>query len=69
MRAVKKIKIRKSTRYFYIAIASIVFAISSATLFGSFLGGKTNKTKEEIYKYTNKFNYGYQVNLLPNKYI
>ena len=69
MRAVKKIKMRKSTRYFYIAIASIVFAISSATLFGSFLGGKTNKTKEEIYKYTNKFNYGYQVNLLPNKYI
>lgn len=69
MRAVKKIKMRKSTRYFYIAIASIVLAISSATLFGSFLGGKTNKTKEEIYKYTNKFNYGYQVNLLPNKYI
>lgn len=69
MRAVKKIKMRKSTRYFYIAIASIVFAISSATLFGSFLGGKTNKTKEEIYLYTNKFNYGYQVNLLPNKYI
>ena len=71
MRAAKKgkIKMRKSTRYFYSAIASIVFAISAATLFGSFLGGKTNKTKEEIYKYTNKFNYGYQVNLLPNKYI
>ena len=72
MRAVKKkskIKMRKSTRYFYIIIASILFAVSSFTLFGSFLGGKTDKTKKEIYSYTNKFNYGYQVNLLPNKYI
>lgn len=72
MRAVKKkskIKIRKSTRYFYIAVASILFAISTATLFGSSLGGKTNKTNEEIYTYTNKFNYGYKVNMLPNKYI
>lgn len=72
MRAVKKkskIKMRKATRYFYIAVASVLFAISSATLFGSFLGGKTDKTKEEIYQYTNKFNFGYTVNILPNKYI
>ena len=71
MRAVKKskIKMRKSTRYFYIALASILFAISTAILFGSFFGGKTDKTKEEIYSYTNLFKYDYQVNLLENKYI
>lgn len=72
MRAKKKkskIKMRKSTRTAYIIIACVLFAISSFTLFGSFLGGKTDKTKEEIYSYTNKFNYGYQVNLIPNKYI
>ena len=72
MRAEKnknKVKMRKSTRSFCLALASVLFAISAFTLFGSFLGGKTNKTKEEIYSYTNKFSYGYQVNLLPNKYI
>ena len=71
MRAVKKskIKMRKSTRNFYIALASVLFAISTAILFGTFFGGKTDKTKEEIYSYTNKFNYDYKVNLLDNKYI
>ena len=72
MRAEKnknKVKMRKSTRSFCLALASVLFAISAFTLFGSFLGGKTSKTKEEIYSYTNKFSYGYQVNLLPNKYI
>ena len=71
MRAVKKskIKMRKSTRYFYIALASILFAISTAILFGNFFGGKTDKIKEEVYSYTNKFQYDYKVNLLKNKYI
>lgn len=72
MRTVKtknKVKMRKSIRSFCLAFASVLFAVSSVTLFGSFLGGKTSKTKEEIYSYTNKFNYEYQVNLLPNKYI
>lgn len=72
MRTVKtknKVKMRKSIRSFCLAVASIMFAISSVILFGSFLGRKTNKTKEEIYIYSNKFNYNYQVNLLPNKYI
>ncbi|MGN1327725.1 MAG: DUF5305 family protein [Clostridia bacterium] len=64
-----KVKMRKSTRSFCIAVASVLFVISAATLFNSSLGEKTNKTKEEIYSYTNKFSYGYQVNLLPNKYI
>ena len=71
MRTVKKskIKMRKSTRNFYIALASILFAVSTVILFGTFFGGKTDKTKEEIYSYTNKFNYDYKVNLLENKYI
>lgn len=71
MRAVKKskIKMRKSTRYFYIALASILFAISTVILFGNLFGGKTDKTKEEIYSYTNNFNYDYKVNLTENKYI
>lgn len=69
VRTKNKVKMRKSTRSFCLAVVSILFAMSSVTLFGSFLGGKTNKTKKEIYSYTNKFNYGYQVNLLPNKYI
>ncbi len=71
MRVAKKAKtkLRKSTRYFYIVVAVVMFAISATTLFGSFLGGRTTKTKEEIYKYTNNYNYNYQVNLLKNKYI
>ena len=64
-----KIKIRKSTRYFYITFASILFVISFCSLFGSFLGGKTGKIKEEIYSYKNSFNYDYTVKLLENKYI
>ena len=69
MKKRSKIKLRKSTRYFYIAIASILFAISFATLFGAFFGGTTSKTKEEIYTYTNNFKYDYSVNLVPNQYI
>ena len=64
-----KIKIRKSTRYFYITFASILFVVSFCTLFGSFLGGKTDKTKKEIYAYKNSFNYDYSVKLVENKYI
>lgn len=64
-----KIKIRKSTRYFYITFASILFVVSFFTLFGSFLGGKTDKTKKEIYSYKNSFNYDYTVKLISNKYI
>ena len=64
-----KIKIRKSTRYFYITFASVLFVVSFCSLFGSFLGGKTDKTKKEIYSYKNSFNYDYTVKLLENKYI
>ena len=69
MKKKSKIKMRRATRYFYLTIASILFVISFVTLFGSFFGGTTSKTKEEIYKYTNNFQYDYTVNLKPNQYI
>lgn len=69
MRRRKRIKIRKSIRYFYLA-SSILILVCSSTYLLKFLmsTGETSTKNEEIYSYTNKFNYEYKVNLIKNPY-
>lgn len=69
MRARKKIKIRKSTRYIYSLIAIILLLVSSSCLSKILFTKDTTYNKKEIYSYTNKFDYNYTVNLIENKYI
>lgn len=66
----RKIKIRKSVRYFYLASAILILVCSSTNLLRVLLSKGNLRTKsQEIYSYTNKFNYSYNVNLINNPYI
>ena len=69
MRTKQKNRIRKSTKY----IGSIISIVLLVTSFISLMQNVSNeniKTRtKEIYNYTNKFNYDYNVNLINNKYI
>lgn len=69
MRKKQKIRIRKSTKYIYTTIATIMLVISVINLFSILSGENVISNKKEIYSYTNKFNYEYVVNLLENKFI
>lgn len=69
MRTRQKVKIRKSTRYFYIICIMSLIIVLSSSLIQNLLKNNTIKKKEEIYSYTNEFNYNYDVNLINNKYI
>lgn len=70
MRTRKKIKIRKSIRYFYLASAILILVCSCTYLLKVIAAtGNTNIKTKEIYSYTNKFNYEYKVNLINNPYI
>lgn len=69
MRRKQKNRIRKSTKYLYLIVAAI-FCIISITNFAKNISEENMKTRtKEIYKYTNKFNYDYKVNLIENEYI
>ena len=68
MRTRQKVKIRKSTRYFYIICIMSLIIVLSSSLIQNLLKNNTIKKKEEIYSYTNEFNYNYDVNLINNKY-
>lgn len=69
MRAKQRNKIRKSTKYFSIIIAIVLFVTSFSSLVNN-LSKENQKVKtKQIYSYTNKFNYDYKVNLKQNKYI
>ena len=64
-----KNKIRKSTKY-AVTIISIVVLIFSFINFIKTMQKENMKTfTKEIYKYTNKYNYDYKVNLISNKYM
>lgn len=69
MRARKKTKMRKSIRYAYFIIASMLLLISSSYLSKIVFTKETKYNKREIYSYSNKFNYNYTVSLIKNKYI
>lgn len=68
---VKKAKnrIRKSTKVIYIGIAFMILIFSFYGLIKGTQSDTINTKKEQIYIYTNKFNYDYKVNLIKNKYM
>ena len=69
MRTKGKNKMRKSTKY-VIIIVSIILLIFSFINFIKNIQKENMKTStKEIYKYTNKFNYDYNINLISNKYM
>ena len=69
MRTKGKNKMRKSTKY-VIIIVSIILLIFSFINFIKNIQKENMKTStKEIYKYTNKFNYDYKINLISNKYM
>ena len=70
MRASKKVKMRKSTRYFCLASSTLILVCSCLYfLKGISIVGSSKIKSEEIYSYKNTFNYEYQVNLMKNPYI
>ena len=69
MRAKQKRKMRKSTKFAYVIIATVLILISGTHLLKSFFSNNMTSTTKEIYSYTNKFNYDYNVNLIDNKFI
>ena len=69
MKAKFKNKMRKSTKY-GVTIVSIIVLIFSFINFIKTMQKENMKTfTKEIYKYTNKYNYNYKVNLISNKYM
>ena len=69
MEARQKMKMRKSTRFFIIVIVTALLVIGSSSFIQVVFTNEIVKSKEEIYNYTNQYNYNYTVNLKSNKYI
>jgi len=66
----KKIKIRKSVRNFYIIVLIGIMLISILALYNSFNSkDKKNFVKENIYEYTNKYFYSYDISMIENNYV
>ena len=64
-----KNRMRKSTKY-AITIVSLVVLIFSFINFIKIIQKENMKTStKEIYQYTNRFNYDYNVNLISNQYM
>ena len=70
MRTNKKVKMRKSTRYFCLASSILILVCSCLYFLKSFSIIENSSIKsEEIYSYKNGFKYSYKVNLNKNPYI
>lgn len=62
-------KIRRSTKY-TIVIASAILILFSLVNFAIYLQQENMITeRRQIYKYTNKYNYDYKINLISNQYM
>ena len=69
MKAKGKSKIRKSTKYVTIIVSIIVLIFSFINFIKTIQKENMKTFTKEIYKYTNKFNYDYKINLISNKYM
>lgn len=69
MRTKQKKRMRKSTKYAYVIIAIIFFLISISSLIENLLVNSIQTKTEQIYRYTNKFNYDYKVKLARNDFM
>ena len=62
-------RIRRSTKYILIITATVLLLFSLAN-FSIYLQKENMNTEtKQIYKYTNKYNYDYKINLISNKYM
>lgn len=69
MKTRRNTRIRKSTKYICIMISVFLLVFSSSNFVNLLSNESMSKKTEEIYHYTNAFNYDYEVNLLDNKYM
>ena len=69
MRTRQKNRIRKSTKYIGTIISIVLLATSFMSLMKNLSNENVKTRTKEIYNYTNKFDYDYQVNLINNPYI
>ena len=69
MRSNNHTRMRKSTKYFYYILSIILIIISISTFVINFSKENAITKKDEIYRYSNKFNYDYKINLVDNDYI
>ena len=69
MRTKQKNRIRKSTKYIGTIISIVLLVTSFLSLMKNISNENIKTRTREIYNYTNKFNYDYDVNLMDNPYI
>ena len=69
MRTRQKNKIRKSTKYIGSFISILLLITSFISLLKNISNENVKTRTREIYNYTNKFSYDYNVNIIDNKYI
>lgn len=69
MKTRTKNKMRKSTKYVTIVVSIIVLIFSFINFITTIQKENMKTFTKEIYKYTNKFNYDYKINLISNKYM
>lgn len=65
----KRIKLRSSVRAILIIIALVSFAFSSNNIFQELKNKGEEKSKKEIYKYTNNYKASYVINVKDNRFI
>jgi len=69
MRFKRKNRMRKATKNALIATSIILLFFSFASLINNMQKNNQTTITKEIYKYTDKFNYDYKINLIDNKYM
>ena len=69
MKTKVKNKMRKSTKYVTIVVSIIVLIFSFINFITTMQKENMKTFTKEIYKYTNKYNYDYKINLISNKYM
>lgn len=69
MRTKQKNRIRKSTKYIGTIISIVLLVTSFISLMKNVSNENVKTRTKEIYNYTNKFHYDYDVNLVDNPYI
>ena len=65
----KTSRMRKSTKYSIIAISVFLIIFFFTNFISNLQEENMGTSTKEIYKYTDKFNYDYKINLIENKYM
>ena len=69
MRFKRKNRMRKATKNALITISIILLFFSFTSLVNNMQKNSQTTMTKEIYRYTDKFNYDYKINLIDNKYM